>query len=73
MTGYFFVIEAADLGFMTANGLYELGTNPAAVEARGGELVNNGGIFFPNAVLGLNELSEKKRTFPSIYSVCFFL
>jgi len=61
LTGYFFVTEAADLGFMVANGLYELGTNPAAVEARGGELVNNGGIFFPNAVLGLNELSEKKE------------
>ena len=61
MTGYFFADGEVDLGFMIAGGLYELGTNPAAVESRGGELINNKGIFFPNGLLGINRLSSDKE------------
>ena len=61
MTGYFFAYGEVDLGFMIAGGLYELGTNPAAVESRGGELINNKGIFFPNGLLGINRLSSGKE------------
>lgn len=61
LTGYFFAYGEVDLGFMIAGGLYELGTNPAAVESRGGELIDNKGIFFPNGLLGINRLSSDKE------------
>ncbi len=51
----------ADLGIIVVNGAYELGVNPAAVESRGGEIVGNNGIFFPNGLLGVNKLSQKKE------------
>ncbi len=51
----------AVLGFLNVDGAYELGIIPAAVENRGGELVGNQDRFFPNALLGMNHLSDKKE------------
>ncbi len=56
--GYFAKGEA-DFAFLNMNGGYELGSYPASVRARGGELVSNGTKFFPNALLGINKLSGK--------------
>ena len=51
----------ADFAFMVINGGRALGVNPAAVESRGGEIVGNNRIFFPNGLLGVNKLSQKKE------------
>lgn len=51
----------ADFAFTVINGGYALGINPAAVESRGGEIVGNRGIFFPNGLLAVNKLSKKKE------------
>ncbi|MDE7327201.1 MAG: ABC transporter substrate-binding protein [Lachnospiraceae bacterium] len=51
----------ADFAFTVINGGYTLGVNPAAVESRGGEIVGNNGLFFPNGLIGVNKLSNKKE------------
>jgi len=59
--GSFFAEGKADLGFLVLCGGYELSVNPAAVAERGGKLVGNQGIFFPNGLLGINQFSTQKE------------
>ena len=60
LTGTLFEEGGSSLVLIVGNGAYELSIYPASVKARGGELVGNHGIFIPNGLLGLNNLSDKK-------------
>ncbi len=54
-----FFEKEADLAFIFINSPYRFDNCPYVVEARGGELVPNGDVFFPNTLLGVNRLSKK--------------
>ncbi len=51
----------SDFAFVNITGAYALGTYPNAALLRNGELVWNNGIFFPDTLLGINQLSENKK------------
>ena len=51
----------ADFAFVNMTGGYALGLYPNAVLLRNGELVCNNGMFFPNTLLGINQLSENRE------------
>lgn len=60
-----------DFGFLVGDGIYELGDNPAAVKERGGELVSNNGIFFPNGLLAVNQFSQEKECAKQLLKFAF--
>ena len=51
----------ADFLFVLMNDVYALDTYGHAVEIREGETVQNGNVFFPTTVLGINHLSENEE------------
>lgn len=55
-----FLYGEADLLLLNMQGGYELSYRPSIVKYRKGEIVGNNGIFFPNTLLGVNSLSQKK-------------
>ena len=50
-----------DFVFANLNGGYALGIYPDAASLRNGELIWNNGLFFPNTLLGINQLSENRE------------
>ena len=55
-----FLYEEADLLLVNMDGGYELTYLPSVVKNRKGEIIGNNGLFFPNTLLGVNSLSQKK-------------
>ena len=53
--------EEADFLFVLMNDVYALDTYAHAVELREGATIQNGNVFFPTTVLGINHLSEKEE------------
>lgn len=49
-----------DMLLINMTGIYGLGTYPEEVEMQNGALLGNKGIFFPNGLLAVNELSKQK-------------
>jgi len=49
------------LAFINITGIYGLSTYPQLVELRGGALLGNKGIFFPNGVISVNAHTGKKE------------
>ncbi len=49
-----------ELVFFNMAGVYSLSTYPQVTQLRGGVLLGNKGIFFPNGVIGINARAQKK-------------
>lgn len=49
------------LDFVNMTGIYGLSIYPQLVELRGGALLGNKGMFFPNGVIGVNAHTKKKE------------
>ena len=55
-----YIYGQQDMLFINMTGIYGLGTYPEEVEMRDGALLGNKGMFFPNGLLAVNELSKQK-------------
>ncbi len=60
-----------DLAFVNLLGGFSLGTYPSAIEMRGGQMVPNGDLFFPNTLFAINNLSSKPKLAASFLQFAF--
>lgn len=59
LSGYYYGQQ--ELQFFHMTGVYGLSTYPQVAKLRGGLLLGNKGIFFPNGVIGINARTKKKE------------